>query len=112
MNRIGAAVLIGIGLIVLAVCAIFFVYPYAQNVVALSGQAGWDNADRAYQWIVSAQRKNRQFGIFHNGLLPSHEDGDVAFVYDEALAAMAFTLREDLNTPSIYSLKSVLYLLF
>ena len=69
--------------------------PAIQDILAVRGHKEWSDADKAYQWLVSNQRTNRQWLLFRTGLLPSMEKGEDCFVYDEALAAMAFTLRGD-----------------
>ncbi len=56
---------------------------------------GWSGLERSYQWFIAQQRANRNRFIFHNGLVPSHEGGNSAFTYDQALAVMVFTLCGD-----------------
>jgi len=69
--------------------------PVMQDILAVRGQKNWSDVDRAYQWLVAGQRTNRQLLLFRTGLVPSMEKGEDCFVYDETLAAMAFTLNGD-----------------
>ena len=92
MRRITIA--ITITLLVLS-AGLFIVFPAYQDIVALRGHESWSDVERAYQWLCSSQRANRVYLLFHNGLLPSHEGGEDCFVYDEALAALAFTHHGD-----------------
>ena len=71
--------------------AILASVPIIRAKVAVRNHKDWSDADRAYQWLVASQEANRKFFIFHTGLLPSQEKWDTCFVYDQALAAMAFT---------------------
>jgi len=66
-----------------------------EDRLAVRGQERWTDAERAYQWLVAGQRMNRKFFVLRTGLIPSYENGEDCFVYDEALAAMAFTYRGD-----------------
>lgn len=77
------------------VLSIMILMPIAEDRLAIAGQKDWSDADRAYQWLAASQRTNRQFFIFHTGLLPSMEKGEDCFVYDQALAAIAFTYNKD-----------------
>ncbi|MBN2190221.1 MAG: hypothetical protein JW728_03325 [Candidatus Aureabacteria bacterium] len=56
---------------------------------------GWSALERSSQWFIAQQRANRNWLVFHNGLVPSHEGGSSAFTYDQALAVMVFTLHGD-----------------
>ncbi len=87
-------------LVVLLIAAVavmggFFLTPIIQDMTAVRGEKDWSDTERVYQWLAAGQRTNRQFFVFHTGLLPSHEKGRDCFVYDEALAAMAFTYNGD-----------------
>lgn len=78
-------------IIILLLLAILLVTPIIQVRLAIRDHKDWSDTDRAYQWLVSSQRANRKFFLLHTGLLPSQEKWDNCFVYDQALAAMAFT---------------------
>ena len=84
--------LLCIGFLVFACVALA---PFAQDKMAVFGQKSWSDTERAYQWLSAGQRTNRKFFLIHSGLLPSHEKKEDCFVYDEALAAMAFTHKGD-----------------
>lgn len=80
---------------VLLIFVILFVPPFIQDKSAVHDQENWPDIERVYQWLVASQRTNRQFFIFHTGLLPSQEKLDYCFVYDQALAATVFTYNGD-----------------
>lgn len=82
-------------IVVLLAAAILFLTPVIQDWLALRGSESWSDAERAYQWLVASQRTNRKFIFFHTGLLPSQEKWEDCFVYDQALAALAFTYHGD-----------------
>ena len=86
--------IIGLGIVIFIV-AVLYLIPVIQDLVSIRNQKNWTDVDRAYEWLVANQRTNREFVIFHTGLLPSLEKLEDCFVYDEALAAMAFTHRGD-----------------
>jgi len=77
------------------VIGILLLDPIIQDKLAIRGHESWSDAERAYQWLVACQRTNRKFLIFHTGLLPSQEKWKDCFVYDQALAAIAFTYKGD-----------------
>jgi hypothetical protein len=87
--------LIIILLAIIFLSAIVVLMPVVQDLLAIRGHEDWSETDRAYQWLAASQRTNRQFFIFHTGLLPSLEKKEDCFVYDQALAAMAFTHKGD-----------------
>ncbi len=82
------------GVCLCAALAIFLI-PFAEDRLARMGHEQWDDAEQAYQWLVAGQRTNRQFPLRRTGLIPSHEGGEDCFVYDQALAALAFVHRGD-----------------
>lgn len=81
--------------IIVLLLAILASIPFLEDLLAIRSQKNWSDTERAYQWLVASQRTNRKFLIFHTGLLPSQEKWENCFVYDQALAAMAFTYKGD-----------------
>ena len=67
-------------------------YPTLDNYLyfRMHNASLWQDDQKAYEWLVSQQRNNRQFIYFNNGLLPSFENGNDSFTYDQALAAICF----------------------
>ncbi len=59
----------------------------ASNIVFVGTPRKTENQDKIYNWF-----KNQQLT---NGLLESAENGNVVSLYDNALAAMVFMLKED-----------------
>jgi hypothetical protein len=82
-------------IIVVSIAAILILIPVFQDLFAIRGHKDWSDKEKAYQWLVAGQRTNRKFLVFHTGLLPSQEKWEDCFVYDQALAAMAFTYHGD-----------------
>ncbi|MBN1871410.1 MAG: hypothetical protein JW800_02445 [Candidatus Omnitrophica bacterium] len=82
-------------LMLAASAAIVIFFPVYQDSIATKGHQEWSDLDKVYQWLCSNQRANRKYILFHTGLLPSHEGGEDCFVYDQALAAFAFTHHGD-----------------
>ena len=77
------------------VAAILFLIPVSQDILSTANHKQWSDAEKAYQWLAASQRTNRIFLLIQQGLLPSLEKREDCFVYDEALAAMAFTHKGD-----------------
>lgn len=69
--------------------------PVTEDTLSNINHKQWSDSEKAYQWLVAGQRTNRQFFIFRTGLIPSLEKKEDCFVYDEAVAAIVFTHKED-----------------
>lgn len=80
---------------VLITFGIIMLIPVSQDFLSSVGHKEWSDTEKAYQWLRAGQRTNRVFFLFHTGLIPSLEKWEDCFVYDEALAAMAFTHKGD-----------------
>ncbi len=79
----------------LIIFAIIISIPVTQDMVSTINHTHWSVVEKAYQWLAAGQRTNRIFLLTHPGLIPSMEKKEDCFVYDEALAAMAFTHKGD-----------------
>ncbi len=82
-------------MLIIIIAAIVLLIPVSQDFLSTLNHKEWSDTDRAYQWLVAGQRTNRTFLLFQPGLIPSMERREDCFVYDEALAAMAFTHKGD-----------------
>lgn len=77
------------------ILCILVLIPAADDILSTANYKQWPDAEKAYQWLAAGQRTNRIFFILHTGLVPSMEKKDDCFVYDQAVAAIAFTHKGD-----------------